>query len=66
MNNTYIGKKIRKDRNISRTALAKLSGVPMRTIQNWEDGSRVARDVHQLKKVSDVLNVSIEELFEWE
>lgn len=48
----------------SRTEMAKKSGVPVRTIDDWENGRRKPRDVYQLKKVADVLQVKIEDLIE--
>ena len=63
--NNYI-KKIRKERNISRIELSKHSRVPLRTIEDWENGRRKPRDVYQLKKVADALGCSIEELIKWD
>ena len=61
----YIGCKIREERGLSRQDLSRLSGVPYRTLEYWEKGLRKASDVHQLKKVADVLNVKIEDLIDW-
>ena len=62
----YIGEKIRKDQGIPRTVLGRMANVPMRTIQNWEDGSRTPTDILQLKRVADALGVKIDDLFKWE
>lgn len=58
-------KELRESKNISRPELAKLSGVPKRTIDDWENERRIPRDVYQLKKVADVLQVKIEDLLIW-
>lgn len=57
---------LREERNMSRAELCRLSGVPLRTVQSWELNDRVPRDVYQLKRVADALNVKIEELIDWE
>lgn len=59
-------KQIRQAKNLNRKQLSELSGVPSRTIDDWENNRRVPRDVYQLKKVADVLEVKIEDLIEWE
>lgn len=47
-------KKIRKKINISQDALAKLIGVSLRTIQNWEAGGTVPKTRHEmLRKISE-------------
>ena len=61
----YIGEKIRKDQGIPRTVLGRMANVPMRTIQNWEDGSRMPTDIPQLKRVANALGVKIDDLFDW-
>ena len=58
-------KELRQSKNLTRKALSGLSGVPTRTIDDWENGRRIPRDVYQLKKVADVLEVSIENLIRW-
>ena len=63
---TYIGEKVRKEQNIPRTVLGRMANVPMRTIQNWEDGSRMPTDISQLKRIADALGVKIDDLFDWE
>ena len=59
-------KELRKEKGFSRTELSKISGVPARTIDDWENNRRKPRDVYQLKKVADSLEVKIEDLIDWE
>lgn len=56
--------KIRKQRGLSRIELSRQSGVPLRTLEDWEHRRRIARNVYQLKKVADILKVEIEDLLE--
>lgn len=51
---------------ISLLQLSKRSGVPYSTLNDWENGKRVPRDVYQLKKLSDALGVTIEDLIIWD
>lgn len=53
---------IREERGLSRAELSRLSGVPLRTLENWENKVRTPHDIEQLKKIADVLNVTIDEL----
>lgn len=55
-------RRIREDKGISRADLSRLSGVPLRTLENWEYGNTIPSDIEQIKKVADVLNVSIDTL----
>jgi len=41
--------------------LSTVSGVPLRTLQSWEYGERIPRDVYQIIKVADALGVSVEQ-----
>ena len=59
-------KKAREGVGFSRAELSKLSGVPVRTIDDWENNRRKPRDVYQIKKVADALNVRIEDIIEFE
>lgn len=52
---------IRKEKNMSRSQLSALSGVPLRTLQDWETGKRIPRDVYQIWRVSKALGLSVEE-----
>lgn len=59
-------KQIRQAKNLNRKQLSELSGVPSRTIDDWENNRRMPHDVYQLKKVADALEVKIEDLIKWE
>lgn len=59
-------KQLRQNLSMSRAELSKQSGVPARTIDDWENGRRKPRDVYQLKKIADVLGCYIEDLIEEE
>ena len=59
-------KQLRQNLSMSRAELSKQSGVPARTIDDWENGRREPRDVYQLKKIADVLGCYIEDLIEEE
>ena len=59
-------KQIRQAKNLNRKQLSELSGVPSRTIDDWENNRRMPRDVYQLKKVADTLGVNIEALIKWD
>lgn len=52
----------RKAAGISRSELSRQSDVPLRTLEEWEAGRRVPRDVYQLAKVAKALNCLIEDL----
>jgi DNA-binding Xre family transcriptional regulator len=49
---------------ISRTELAKRSGVPLRTLEAWARRIRIPRDVYQLHKVAQALDCHIEDIIE--
>lgn len=59
-------KQIRECAGMSRAELSRLSEVPARTIDDWENNRRIPRDVYQLKKIADALNVTIEDLIDME
>ena len=59
-------KQLRENLNMSRADLSKESGVPARTIDDWENERRKPRDVYQLKKIADALGCYIEDLIECE
>ena len=46
---------------MTRTRLSQLSGVPLRTLEEWEAGRRVPRDVYQIHAVAAALGMSIED-----
>lgn len=52
---------LREARRLTRTRLSQLSGVPLRTLEEWEAGRRVPRDVYQIHAVAAALGISIEE-----
>lgn len=52
---------LRKSRGLNRTRLAQLSGVSLRTLEDWEAGRRVPRDVYQIHAVAAALGMSIED-----
>lgn len=52
---------LRESRGLNRTRLAKLSGVSLRTLEDWEAGRRVPRDVYQIHAVAAALGMSIED-----
>lgn len=54
-------KEKRKEAGLTHKKLAELSGVPIRTIQNWEDhvSEPLARP---LKRVADVLGCKVDDL----
>ena len=47
--------------SLNRTRLAQLSGVSLRTLEDWEAGRRVPRDVYQIHAVAAALGMSIED-----
>lgn len=52
------------DKGMTRTELAKQSGVPIRTLETWAHRQRIPTNVYQLYKVSQVLGCTIEDLLE--
>lgn len=52
---------LREARGLTRTRLSQLSGVPLRTLEEWEAGRRVPRDVYQIHAAAVALGISIEE-----
>ena len=42
-------------------ATSTASGVPLRTLEEWEAGRRVPRDVYQIHAVAAALGMSIED-----
>lgn len=59
-------REIRERVGISRTELSKRSGVPLRTIENWELEQRRPTDARQLQKIAKELGVIIEDLIDYE
>lgn len=52
---------LRESRGLNRTRLAQLSGVSLRTLEDWEAGRRAPRDVYQIHAVAAALGMSIED-----
>lgn len=52
---------LRKDSGLSRAKLSELSGVPIRTLEDWEAGRRLPRDVYQIWAVAHALGLTVEE-----
>ena len=52
---------LREARGLTRTRLSQLSGVPLRTLEGWEAGRRVPRDVYQIHAAAAALGMSIED-----
>lgn len=64
-----IGTKIerkRKEHGLSRAELAEASGVPIRTISDWEARRRSPRSIEQLGKLAEVLNCEVTDLVEYQ
>lgn len=60
------GKKIKDARlakNMSRAELSRRSGVPVRTLEDWESGRRNPMDVDVVISVSKALDVDLGELY---
>lgn len=55
-------RQLREQKEINRAQLSRLSGVPLRTLEEWEAGRRKPRDVYQLAKVAKALDCLIEDL----
>lgn len=47
---------------MTQQALAEKSGIPYRTIQNWEEGARKPSDLRKLRKVAVALDCSLDDL----
>lgn len=59
-------KKIRKEKNLSQSALAELSGVSVRMIQHYEQGQRAIdkASVETIYKLAKTLQCKIEDLLD--
>lgn len=55
-------KEKRKESGLSQRKLSEKSGIPLRTIQNWEGGGIKCAVVGTLKKVADVLGCRVDDL----
>ena len=52
------------DIGMTRATLSKLSGVPVRTLENWSSRTRKSPNVYQFYRVAKVLGCSMEDLLE--
>lgn len=52
------------DIGMTRATLSKLSGVPVRTLENWSSRTRKSPNVYQFYRVAKVLGCSVEDLLE--
>ena len=57
-------KACRKEKQMQQKRLAELSGVSLRSIQNWESGTRRPSNLEAVRQVAQVLEVSVSELIE--
>ena len=64
MNNKV--KEIRQKIGMSRAELSRRSGVSLRTIDDWENKRKIARDVYLIEKVARALNCTIYDLIDFE
>lgn len=55
--------KLRKEKSLTQQELADLLGISSKTISKWETGNGLP-DISFLKKISEVFNITIEELLE--
>lgn len=61
------GKKIRdlrESKKISRAALSRKSGIPLRTLESWELGERSPRDFDKIEALARALGLPIEALLD--
>lgn len=56
-------KGIRLQKNLSRAELSRKSGVPLRTLEDWESGIRNPKNVSQVNAVCNVLDCHISQLY---
>jgi len=57
-------KNLRHQKKLQQKKLAELSGVSLRTIQNWESGTRRPSNVEAIAKVAQILQVSVSDLLD--
>lgn len=55
----------RMEKGLTQSELAKKSGVPVRTIQDWEYGVKPATNVYQIHKVAKALGCKIEHIIDF-
>lgn len=54
----------REAQGYSRAAFARATGIPLRTLENWDSRIRIPRDVYQLLKAARVLGCHIEDIID--
>ena len=52
------------EKGMTRRELSQQSGVPIRTLENWSNRSRIPRDVYQFLIVAQALDCHIEDIIE--
>ena len=55
-------KELRKAKGFSQEELSKSSGIPVKTIQSWEQGVRMPRDIYVIERLCNALEISIDDL----
>lgn len=58
-------KELRLAVGLSQSQLAERASVSIKTLQNWESGRRIPRDVYELHKLAVALGCAIEDLIEF-
>ena len=58
-------KERRQELNLTRKALSDISTVPLRTIEDWESGRNIPRDIYRIKKVADALQCRMEDIIDF-
>ena len=58
--------RLRKDKNLKQSDLAKLIGYSNKSISKWERGECFPKDDEVLLKLSEIFDVSIEEILQGE
>lgn len=56
--------RMREAQGYSRATFARATGIPLRTLENWDSRIRLPRDVYQLLKASRVLGCHIEDIID--
>jgi len=55
---------MREAQGYNRAAFSRASGIPLRTLENWDSRARLPRDVYQLLKAARVLGCHIEDIID--
>jgi len=56
---------VREEKEISRAALSRKSGVPIRTLEDWEYCKKLPRDVYQINKAAVALGCTIYDIIDF-